>query len=54
VCIAGGPEGEARVSFETVHILRAHGHDLNEADPEWKNRLLQEAARVRGTLEHRC
>jgi hypothetical protein len=50
VSIAGGPDGEAQVSFETIHVLTEHGHDLNEADPEWKQGLLQEARRLRSTL----
>lgn len=48
--IAGGPHGGTHVTFETMHVLTDHGHDLQEADPEWKKGLMENAARLRNTL----
>jgi len=50
VDIAGGPNGSAQVTFETIHILSAHGHDLKQAEESWRQRLMAEAARLQNVL----
>lgn len=50
VDIASEPDGGARVTFETIHILSTHAHDLKDTDEVWRQRLLAEAAHLQNVL----